>query len=269
MPDTVTITKDERKYCVLVTSTGQAKIAAATLRGERVEIADAAVGDGGGAFYEPLETQTALKREVWRGPVAGVEINEKSPNMIDARIVIPGDVGGWTVREAGLFDHDGDLIAVANYPETEKAIITEGVSATLEILLHVLFTNAHAVSFSVDPSMDTASVTEGEVEIPASGWRDDGGDARYPYVLDVPCALVSAFHLPTVILDVPSLGTAVACGLCPTVQTLDGALRFRAQCAPSGAMSGRVALTRPGGAGGIASSAGAPIATAHSAGGSG
>ena len=90
---------EDKTYGTLVTDCGIQLIAAAVMEGKKINITDLAVGDGGGSYYKPNSTMTALKGEKWRGKVNRVEINEKSPNMIDVVAVIPSDVGGWTIRE--------------------------------------------------------------------------------------------------------------------------------------------------------------------------
>ena len=77
------------------------------------------VEDGGGSYYKPNSTMTALKGEKWRGKVNRVEINEKSPNMIDVVAVIPSDVGGWTIREMGVLAKQKPLSRFA-IPLTRK-----------------------------------------------------------------------------------------------------------------------------------------------------
>ena len=109
---------EDKTYGTLVTDCGIQLIAAAVMEGKKINITDLAVGDGGGSYYKPNSTMTALKGEKWRGKVNRVEINEKSPNMIDVVAVIPSDVGGWTIREMGVLDETETLIAVCNTPDT-------------------------------------------------------------------------------------------------------------------------------------------------------
>lgn len=165
MSEGIVTVKDSRKYKTLVTDIGNAKIANAALNGEKVNIVAAAVGDGGGAYYVPTSDMTALVNEVWRGDIANKEINAASANMIDVKIVLDGTVGGFTVREIGLLDTDGDLIAVCNTPDTEKAVILDGIAATLTLIMHVVFTNVDVVEFTVDPSVDNVSAAEMEAAI--------------------------------------------------------------------------------------------------------
>lgn len=160
MSEEVVVVKDERKYKTIVTDIGNAKIAAAALNGEKVNITTAVVTDGGGVYFTPTADMTAIENEVWRGEIANKEINAASANMIDAKIVLDGTVGGFTARGIGLLDADGDLIAVCNMPDTEKAVIQDGAAATLTLIMHVVFTNVDVVEFTVDPSVDNVSAAE-------------------------------------------------------------------------------------------------------------
>ena len=110
----------ENKYGSIVTDVGIQLVTEAVMEGQKVNITTLAVGDGGGSYYKPNSTMTALKGEKWRGKVNRVEVNEKSPNMIDVVAVVPSDVGGWTIREMGVFDdaEEPNMIAVCNTPDT-------------------------------------------------------------------------------------------------------------------------------------------------------
>lgn len=119
--ENVVVTKQDRKYKTLVTDIGKEKMTNAILNGKKVNVVMAAVGDGGGSYYLPTADMTALVHEVWRGAIASKEINSKSSNMVDVKFVLPGTVGGFTAREAALIDDEGDMIAVCNLPDTEKA----------------------------------------------------------------------------------------------------------------------------------------------------
>ena len=147
---------EDKTYGTLVTDCGIQLIAAAVMEGKKINITDLAVGDGGGSYYKPNSTMTALKGEKWRGKVNRVEINEKSPNMIDVVAVIPSDVGGWTIREMGVLDETETLIAVCNTPDTEKVIISSGAAGEIELTMHIEISNADAISFIIDPNVVTA-----------------------------------------------------------------------------------------------------------------
>ena len=147
----------ENKYGSIVTDVGVQLITEAVMEGQKVNITTLAVGDGGGSYYKPNSTMTALKGEKWRGKVNRVEVNEKSPNMIDVVAVIPSDVGGWTIREMGVLDETETLIAVCNTPDTEKVIISSGAAGEIELTMHIEISNADAISFIIDPNVVTAT----------------------------------------------------------------------------------------------------------------
>ena len=148
-------------FKTLVTDVGQQKITAATLNGGKVNIVKAAVGDGGGNFYTPTTSQTELKRETWRGDIAFKQINEDNRKVIDVKVIIPAEVGGFTVREAGLFDDEGDMIVVCNTPSTEKATVAIGSASTLTLFMHIIFSDMNVVNIKIEPTIDV--VTHDEV----------------------------------------------------------------------------------------------------------
>lgn len=152
--------ENRREYKTLVTSVGKTKIAAAILGGDAVNIVWAAVGDGGGAHYMPTAAMTELRREVWRGGIAGKRINQQSAGMVDVKLLLPADVGGFTVREAGLLDADGDLIAVCNVPDTEKTSASDGTAGTLTVIMHIALTDADSVVFHIDPKLDVMTAED-------------------------------------------------------------------------------------------------------------
>ncbi len=147
----------EKTYGTIITTAGAAIIAECILKGEKLNIKEAAAGDGGGAYYVPTVDQAALINEKWRGDIASAERSASTPNMIDVKIVIDDDVGGFTVREMGLFDEDGTLIAVCNTPDTEKVAIEGGISGKLTMVMHIIVADASVVTFTINPSLDTVS----------------------------------------------------------------------------------------------------------------
>lgn len=147
----------ERTYGTLVTDVGVQLITAAAMNDEKVTMTQLAVGDGGGAYYQPDPSMTELKNENWRGGINNVSINGQSQNMIDIVAVIPSDVGGWTIREMAVFDDAGNMIAICNTPDTEKVIITTGAAGEIELTMHIEISNTGAISFIVDPTVITAT----------------------------------------------------------------------------------------------------------------
>lgn len=148
------------KYGTIITTAGAEMIAECILNGTALVISEAAAGDGGGAYYQPTVTQPALVNECWRGGIASAQINMETPNMLDVKIVIPDDVGGFVVRELGLYSESGDLIAICNTPDTEKVAITGGVSGKLTMLMHIIVADASVVEFIINPSLDAISQEE-------------------------------------------------------------------------------------------------------------
>lgn len=107
------------------------------MNGTKLPITEAAVGDGNGEPYSPTPAQTELKNEKWRGEIVSATISTTTANMIDVKIVIGEDVGGFVVREAAIYSDDGVMVAVCNTPDTEKVAISGGVSGKLTMLMHI------------------------------------------------------------------------------------------------------------------------------------
>lgn len=147
----------EKKFGTIVTDEGTALIAECILAGKMLPITEAAAGDGGGAYYEPTADQIALKGERWRGEIAGFALSEYSPNMIDVKIVIDDAVGGFTIREMGLFTDDGILFAVCNTPDTEKVSITGGIPGRLVMTMHIIVADASVVEVVINPDLDSVT----------------------------------------------------------------------------------------------------------------
>ncbi|MCH4239476.1 MAG: phage tail protein [Oscillospiraceae bacterium] len=148
------------KYYSIMTNVGLAATANAAVLGKKVNLTTFAVGDGGGAFYSPVPTMTALKGQKWSGTISGYNVSTDSPNLISVTGLIPSDVGGWTIREIGVFDDQERLIAIANYPDTEKISRDDGVSTEIQVGIELLLSNASSVTISVDPTMILATKAE-------------------------------------------------------------------------------------------------------------
>lgn len=150
-------------YFTLVTDSGTRKMLEALNEEKKVNITEFAVGDGGGRFYNPTTEATALKNEVWRGPVNACYISEDSENLLIVESVIPSDVGGFTIREMGLFDEDGVLIAICSTPDTQKVRVSDGVVHELDLSMEIALANTEVVELVVDPSVVMA--TKKDIEI--------------------------------------------------------------------------------------------------------
>lgn len=147
------------EFYSVVTNIGRAKIASAIANSETLGLKAIAVGDGNGNPIIPDVTMTALVREVYRGDLNELRIDPMNPNYMIAEIVIPTLEGGWTVREVGLFDTSGNLIAVSNYPESYKPIVSEGSGRdmVIRLILKVEDGETAALELKIDPSVVLAS----------------------------------------------------------------------------------------------------------------
>lgn len=145
------------KYFALLTNIGAAKLANATALGAKVEITQMAVGDGNGALPTPNPAQTALTHELRRAQLNMLTIDPVNTNQIIAEQVIPEDVGGWWIREIGLFDKDGDMIAVANCAETYKPQLQEGSGRVQVIRVILIVSSTESVTLKIDPSVVLAT----------------------------------------------------------------------------------------------------------------
>lgn len=131
------------------TGKGIDKLAAQTAGGPAINITRIVLGDGGGVVPAVLPSQTALFRELWRGNVNTVLIDADTPNAVAVESVIPYNVGGFYVREWGLLDADGDLIAVGPHAEFYKPKLEEGAGAELLERIKLPIANAGQVSLTV------------------------------------------------------------------------------------------------------------------------
>lgn len=145
------------KYFALLTNIGAAKLAKATALGTKVEITQMAVGDGNGVLPTPDPAQTALIHEIRRAPLNMLTVDPANASQIIAEQVIPEDVGGWWIREIGLFDKDGDMIAVANCAETYKPQLQEGSGRVQAIRVILIVSSTEAVTLKIDPAVVLAT----------------------------------------------------------------------------------------------------------------
>ncbi len=126
------------KYRALLTEQGKALLANAAATGQKLEITHMAVGDGGGSPTQPDESQTKLVNEKRRAELNSLQIDTGNSNQVIAEQVIPEDVGGWWIRELGLYDKNGVLVAIANTPDTYKPQLTEGAGRTQVVRMVLL-----------------------------------------------------------------------------------------------------------------------------------
>lgn len=143
----------------LITTTGREKIAAAIVSGNKVIFSKMAVGDGGGSATTPEENQTSLINERFRTQLNSLRLSD-TENIIIAEMIIPPEVGGFTIREAALFDDAGVCMAVANVPETYKPALAEGSGRFTILRIWLAVSSTEAVELVVDPGIVLATVED-------------------------------------------------------------------------------------------------------------
>ena len=141
----------------IVTNLGLAKIAAAVTNGTAVNISQIAIGDGGGNSVSPDPNQAGLVREVYRAGINSLTRDTINPNYIICELVIPPDVGGWTVREFGVFDNSGALVAVGQYPDSYKPLPTQGAARDMIIRVIIQISDSATVNLIIDGNLVLAS----------------------------------------------------------------------------------------------------------------
>ncbi|MBB8302415.1 tail fiber protein [Escherichia coli] len=148
-----------RKFKTVITDTGAKKLAqAAAPDGKPVRLTHMAVGDGGGTLPTPDSKQTRLVHEVWRHTVNRVFLDATHQNRIIAELVIPPETGGFWIREIGVFDEHGDLIAVGNTAESYKPAVAEGSGRAQTFRTILTVSSTATVALTVDNTMVMATV---------------------------------------------------------------------------------------------------------------
>lgn len=147
----------DQEFYTLITTTGKAKIANATAFGTKVNFTTLKVGDGNGNYYEPTESQTDLIHTVWSGAITSISTDPNNSNWIIIAVSIPATVGGFMIREVGIFDDTGTMIAIGKYPETYKPTSETGSTKDLTIRTILEVSNAGTIELKVDPNIIIAT----------------------------------------------------------------------------------------------------------------
>lgn len=145
------------KFYTLLTDIGAAKLASAAALGVPLKITHMAVGDGGGALPTPDAKQTALVNEKRRAALNMLYIDPQNSRQIIAEQVIPENEGGWWIREVGLFDESGALIAVGNCPESYKPQLAEGSGRTQTVRMVLITSSTDNITLKIDPAIVLAT----------------------------------------------------------------------------------------------------------------
>ncbi len=174
-------------YFIILSDLGIAKFAAAASSGSSLAITEMAIGDGNGAEVNPVSSQLALTNEVWRGAINRVYQSPDDAGVFIAEGLVPKTAGGWTIREIGLFDSAGDLIAVGSFPERYKATVNEGAYEDTYVRVEFKQSNASVVTIVDNPSAVMA--TQKYVDDNTMGVVN----AYHPYHLYVSLGILSDF----------------------------------------------------------------------------
>ncbi|MCZ8805026.1 phage tail protein [Escherichia albertii] len=156
------------KYYAILTNQGAARLANATMLGSKLNLTQMAVGDANGVLPTPDPAQTKLINQKRIAPLNLLSVDPNNQSQIIAEQIIPENEGGFWIREIGLYDDEGVLIAVANCPETYKPQLQEGSGRTQTIRMILVVTNTEAITLKIDPSVVLATrkyVDDGVLEL--------------------------------------------------------------------------------------------------------
>ncbi len=145
------------KYYAILTNQGAARLANATMLGSKLNLTQMAVGDANGVLPTPDPAQTKLINQKRIAPLNLLSVDPNNQSQIIAEQIIPENEGGFWIREIGLYDDEGVLIAVANCPETYKPQLQEGSGRTQTIRMILVVTNTEAITLKIDPSVVLAT----------------------------------------------------------------------------------------------------------------
>lgn len=158
------------KYFAILTNQGAARLANATALGTKLNITQMAVGDGNGILPTPDPAQTKLINQTRIAPINSLGVDANDVGQIIAEQIIPENEGGFFIREIGLYDDGGILIAVANCPETYKPLLAEGSGRTQTIRMILVVSSSSAITLKIDPSVVLATrkyVDDAVIEVKA------------------------------------------------------------------------------------------------------
>lgn len=145
------------EFYSLITDIGINKLIEAKANNQDVFLEYFAIGDGGNSYYEPEKTQTALVNERYRTSISRAYQDKNILNRLVIECALPADVGGYFIREAGVFDNTGNLFAIAKVPESYKPIQQEGATKDVFIRIFVELENSDDVNLIIDPNVQIIS----------------------------------------------------------------------------------------------------------------
>ncbi|EGT3849454.1 phage tail protein [Clostridioides difficile] len=150
----------DKSYYTILTNIGKAKIANASLVGEKVDFVKIQLGDGGGSEYNPTEEQTVLKNVVWEGKVGNVKTDENMTNCLILESLIPASAGGFVVREIGYLDTEGNLLAISKYRSAYKPKVEDGAVIDMKVKTIFVVSNVNNIELKIDPTIIFATLKD-------------------------------------------------------------------------------------------------------------
>ncbi|ECX8237894.1 phage tail protein [Salmonella enterica] len=139
------------KFKTIITDYGKQRlIAAMSPGGTKLTLTQMAVGDGGGNPTNPDTTSTALVNEVWRAAVNSVSVDKTHSNIIIVELLIPAEVGGFWVREAGIYDEFNKLVAICSLPASEKPLLEQGSGRAQTVRMTLIVSDTSIVNITID-----------------------------------------------------------------------------------------------------------------------
>ncbi|MDV9592776.1 phage tail protein [Clostridioides difficile] len=150
----------DKSYYTILTDIGKAKIANASLVGEKVDFVKIQLGDGGGNEYNPTEEQTVLKNVVWEGKVGNVKTDEAMTNCLILESLIPASAGGFVVREIGYLDTEGNLLAISKYRSAYKPKVEDGAVIDMKVKTIFVVSNVNNIELKIDPTIIFATLKD-------------------------------------------------------------------------------------------------------------
>ncbi|MDO9747486.1 phage tail protein [Glaesserella parasuis] len=142
-----------KTYYSVLTTYGSQLFANAMTNRQAVNIAHFAVGDGNGRAVQPDSTRTSLVREVHKASISAVSRDPRNNRQVIFELTLPENVGGFWIREMGIFDNAGRLVAIANCPDTYKPRLDEGSGKIQVLRMILLVSSSDAVTLKVDDTV--------------------------------------------------------------------------------------------------------------------
>jgi phage-related tail fiber protein len=146
-------------YKTIITDIGSSMIASALSANRRINLTSFKVGDGNGAFYTPTHAMTDVKNMKYSGTIESIQISSVDPSLIILSLKIPSTVGGFTIREIGIFS-DNSLVSISNFPDTHKVLSMDGTLSELDIVYNIKVANTSVFNIMVNSNLTAVTIDQ-------------------------------------------------------------------------------------------------------------